>query len=183
MNGSIWRVFGAIVIVILLATVTSAREIRPDPLLDEAGCELWAGLASGNDPSMWVEFRLCPGEENEVLGAVQFSSLISGWSIREITGSRRIDGGYVLQEISFLEQLPAGHWYFCLVDEYQLSLVNANRLEGTYRAEGCDSGTVALDRVDPDNPPQPPTEAVFDEVETPVPEIRGVEPPETVVDP
>ena len=183
MNRSTARIALPLVVLTLLATATLAREIRPDPLLDEAGCELWAGLASGNDPSMWVEFRLCPGEEHEIVGAVQFSSLISGWSIREIVGSRRIDGGFVLQELSFLEQRPAEHWMFCLVDEYQLSHVNANRLEGTYRAEGCDSGTVTLDRVDPDNPPQPPTEAVFDEVEPVLPEIRGVEPPDTTTDP
>src|SRR5229473_3460381 len=67
--------------VIPAAPPPAQKSERPPPLEPQAGCELWHGTFSGNDPSVLVEARLCTDEQAGITGDVQWSSLVSGYNV------------------------------------------------------------------------------------------------------
>jgi hypothetical protein len=85
---------------------------RPPPLQAEAGCELWRGKFSGNDPSVMVEARLCSDQQGRVTGVVQWSSLKSGYNLREVEGLRAPNGDFSLYDVRFREYHPKFWWTF-----------------------------------------------------------------------
>jgi hypothetical protein len=102
---------------------------------------VWRGTNSGNDPSQEVELRLCvdsPGSPT-VRGESQYSSLNSGWTRRAFTGTRSADGrNLTLRETRMLEDRPNPGWRFCLIDEYNITLVEPDRITGGYFSQACD---------------------------------------------
>jgi len=125
---------------------------RPPPLQAAAGCELWRGTFSGNDPSVMVEARLCSDQQGHVSGLVQWSSLRSGYNLREIEGLRASDGNFSLYDKSFREYHPRFGWRFCLIDRYSLTREGAERLVGSYVSHACqDDAQVDLNRVGTSN--------------------------------
>ena len=122
-------------------------QARPPLLEAEEGCDLWRGVASGNDPSVRVELRLCR-EGQEISGELQWSSEESGWNRREIRGRWTSDTDMRLEDVRFIENRPNYQWRFCHIDIYQLRQYGADELVGTYRSNRCDdSARVNLRRV------------------------------------
>lgn len=125
-----------------LAQIVQDRDPRRPPALEPTElCEVWRGTNSGNDPSQEVELRLCvdsPGSPT-VRGESQYSSLNSGWTRRAFTGTRSADGrSLTLRENRMLEDRPNPGWRFCLIDEYNLTLVEPDRITGGYFSQACD---------------------------------------------
>lgn len=151
-------------------TTSSAR---PPALEGKTGCELWVGKVSGNDPSVLVEALICDGLNGSVSGQLQWSSLQSGYSIRDIAGSWLSRDKVVLHDTKMAVSKPNPGWVFCPVDSYELTR-SGDQLNGFYISKKCsDRATVALTKkasppvVVPPAPPEP-------EVVTPDP---ATEPP------
>jgi hypothetical protein len=145
----------ALTLAVLLVAAVAAPAIaleRPPPLTHLDGCELWRGTVSGNDPSVLTELRLCPSGADGLVGKLQWSSTTSGYSIREVEGTRR--GTHVeLHDTRFAQYRPAGSWRFCLVDHYRLDQ-NGDHLDGSYDSAACrDHARVTLTRVAPHGTP------------------------------
>jgi hypothetical protein len=116
----------------------AAQEVgRPSPLTAQPGCQLWRGTFSGNDPSVLVEARLCTDSQGEVTGVVQWSSLRSGYNVREVTGTSEPAGRVILHDTGFREYHPRFLWRFCLIDRYFLDHVGSNHLVGSYQSDTC----------------------------------------------
>jgi MYXO-CTERM domain-containing protein len=108
----------------------------------EAGCELWLGDASGNDPTVRLQMRLCP-EGDGLRGEVQWSSLRSGWSVRAVSGRREGDS-VELRDDRIVEERPEPGWVFCTVDRWSLAR-RGDRMDGRYTSAACqDSASVRL---------------------------------------
>ncbi len=121
---------------------------RPPALEPQSGCELWRGTFSGNDPSVLVEARFCPNEQGGVTGLVQWSSLSSGYNVREVSGSREANGNLVLRDLRFRENRPKAAWHFCLIDKYSLAAEASDHLAGSYVPRACgDHARIDLRRV------------------------------------
>lgn len=122
-----------------------SADIRPKALKPKDNCELWVGTASGNDPSVQVEFSFCINRNNEVTGVLQWSSTRSGWNKRAVNGYKK-ENSIILHDEKFLENKPNRGWVFCLIDEYRFSL-NNNKMEGEYISNSCrDKGQFSLVR-------------------------------------
>jgi hypothetical protein len=120
---------------------------RPPPLESQTGCTLWHGILSGNDPTVLVEARICDGTQGNLTGVVQWSSLRSGYNVREVAGTRSVGGHLVMRDVRFLEYHPIGGWRFCLIDQYVLDQQRPDRLVGNYESSACnDNAKVELDR-------------------------------------
>lgn len=152
---------GIIVAVLAWPGIAVALE-HPPPLPEEAGCERWLGGARANDPSVRLNLILC-NRDGVASGHVQWSSLESGWNVREITGTIT-DAKVVLRDIRIVEEKPQPGWRFCTIDRWELTR-NGNRLEGTYDSAACtDHATVwfelMLDKAEgsggPEVTPEPP---------------------------
>lgn len=122
-------------------------------LIREPGCELYAGSVAGNDATMRIELLICPAEQG-IDGLVQFSSPVSGWSLRRATGGVGSDGILRLSDVRMLEYHPSDEWRFCLVDNYELRLersedgVYTGLAVGGYVSRACsDQARIALARV------------------------------------
>jgi hypothetical protein len=118
---------------------------HPKPLEPADGCERFIGTATGNS-SMRVVLRLCP-TANGLRGEAQCSSLQSGWSVREVRGTR--SGSAIrLVDVRLVEERPNPGWRFCTIDRWELER-RGDRLDGTYRSEACtDTATVRLRRME-----------------------------------
>jgi hypothetical protein len=131
-------------IVVLVPRVADALE-HP-PLLEAGeGCEKWLGGASGNDASIRLNMILCV-KDGAATGYVQWSSLVSGWNVREIVGT--VNGARVeLRDTRIKEERPEPGWRFCTIDRWALTR-DGNRLDGTYDSEACtDHATVWFERI------------------------------------
>lgn len=143
-------------LLLVLSLGAEARALEhPTELPAQAGCERWKGGSSGNDPSARLMFVLCQEGQN-VTGEMQWSSLVSGWSVRPIEGSWNGDT-LVMRDLRLSENRPEPGWMFCTVDRWELRRAG-NRLEGTYDSAACrDHATVWLERMeDAPAPGQPP---------------------------
>ena len=167
----------------ILCVVGLAWADRPPPLPAEENCELWSGGASGNDPTVLVEVSLCPAENNEVSGRLQWSSLRSGWNVRRLEG--RWSSGdrrqLTLSDSALLENRPEPGWRFCLIDSYDLQMVRPGRLEGTYASRQCDDNArIWLERRE-EAPPtaaaSPPQQGERPPAEARTPDNRPAETP------
>lgn len=109
------------------------------PLLQGAsGCELWQGQAKGNDAAVRLSVRLCQGKAG-VTGQVQWSSLRSGWNLRQVAGAYDKQGKQLrLRDLRILKQRPKPGWRFCVIDRYQLRRVGQDLLQGGYWSSACD---------------------------------------------
>lgn len=118
---------------------------RPPPLATPSGCELWVGRASGNDPSTQLELQLCPQPDGSVAGALQWSSTVSGWNVRDVSGRVQPDGTTLfLRDDRVREERPEPGWRFCTVDRYTLAR-SGDRMTGRYHSAACqDDGTITL---------------------------------------
>jgi hypothetical protein len=119
------------------ARATEPESWRPPPLEATDTCDVYTGKASGNDPTILLELKVCAGPAG-VKGQTQYSGMSSGWSKREFTGAW---SGLVLElhESAVVEQKPSPGWRFCTIDRYALTLDPAtNQLSGTYDSAACD---------------------------------------------
>ncbi len=110
---------------------------RPPPLEPQSGCELWRGTFSGNDPSVLVEARLCTDDQNQVSGVIQWSSLRSGYNIRQVVGRRDSTRRLLLHDVRFRDSRPRSGWRFCLINKYVLDPEGRDRLVGRYDSAAC----------------------------------------------
>ncbi|MBI4950596.1 MAG: hypothetical protein HY908_01050, partial [Myxococcales bacterium] len=162
----------ALGVAVLAGPATAGALEHPPDLVAEGECEAWIGTVSGNDPSVRVSARLCPAGGDAVKGQLQWSSLKSGYSVRDVEG-RWLDGKKKLdmRDVRVAESHPNPGWIFCTVDKYDLALEAPNELRGTYVSAACsDHARVTLSRVPkpaappgsgtatapPSGPPQPP---------------------------
>jgi hypothetical protein len=118
---------------------------RPPALEGRTGCELWVGTVSGNDPSVLVEALVCEGINGAVTGQLQWSSLQSGYSIRDVAGSwSEGHAKLTLHDTKLVVNKPKPGWVFCEVDQYDLARTG-DKLDGSYRSQKChDTATVKL---------------------------------------
>jgi hypothetical protein len=117
---------------------------RPPALEGKTGCELWVGKVSGNDPSVLVEALICEGMNGAVSGQLQWSSLQSGYSIRDIAGNWQGRDKLSLHDTKMTVSKPNAGWVFCTVDAYELSRTG-DQLNGSYVSRKCnDRATVTL---------------------------------------
>lgn len=122
-----------------------SADIRPQALKAKENCELWVGTASGNDPSVQVEFSFCLNRNNEITGILQWSSTRSGWNKRAVNGNKK-ENTIILHDEKFLENKPNRGWVFCLIDEYRFSL-SKNKMQGDYISNACrDKGRFSLSK-------------------------------------
>jgi hypothetical protein len=129
---------------------------RPPALEGRTGCELWVGTVSGNDPSVLVEALICEGMNGAVTGQLQWSSLKSGYSIRDIAGDWKGRDALRLHDTKMAVSKPNPGWVFCLVDSYELTR-NGDKLTGFYTSKKCsDRATVALTKKAVPAAPLPP---------------------------
>ncbi len=150
-------------------TIQEGRVHRPPPLAPQPACELWRGAArGGNDPSVQAELLICPGAGGQVTGQTQWSSLLSGYNVRDTIGSWSNDRRHlVLRDVRVREEHPQPNWRFCTIDHYDLVRMSPRRLEGSYDSAACrDHAALTLDLVGdvasplPSSyagPPTPPT--------------------------
>ena len=128
----------AVVAITLLWKVAAAGDYPPE--LDAGGpeCTLWRGTVSGNDSTVRMMFRLCPSGGDEVTGTGQWSSKVSGYNVRRLSG-RWLDQGkrLELRDEAVIEQHPEPGWRFCTIDRYELTR-SGNELTGTYDSRACD---------------------------------------------
>ncbi|MEZ4411112.1 MAG: hypothetical protein R3A52_32220 [Polyangiales bacterium] len=146
-------------------TVRAQDPRRPPPLEEVAGCELWEGHISGNDPSAEATIQLCT-EGERVTGVFLWSSLESGWDRRAFEGTWSENGRrLVMRDVRMMELHPAHGWTLCAADRYDLRLTAPGRLEGTFDSAAChDHGPLLLTlrgrtAVAP-SPRPPPSEAL-----------------------
>jgi hypothetical protein len=120
-----------------------------EPLVARAGCTMWHGRLSGNDPNVVADLELCRlGDGDEVVGRVQYRSDASGHSIRELRGGFEPNGALVMKETRFERYEPELFWTFCLVDRYELQPRGDARLVGHYDSKSChDHARIDLVRV------------------------------------
>jgi hypothetical protein len=112
-----------------------------------AGCALFVGGSSGNDPSMQAKLALCPTPTG-FGGWMRFVSETSGWSLREVAGAVEPNGTLVLRDTRFLERHPSDDWQLCPVEWYALREVRPGELEGHYLSTPCaDRASIFLRRV------------------------------------
>lgn len=118
---------------------------RPAALVETAGCDLWEGDISGNDPTAEATMQLCT-EGERVTGVFLWSSLVSGWDRRAFDGqwsdaNRRL----TLRDTQMLDLHPTHGWSLCMADRYDLRLTAPGRLEGTFTSAAChDRGVLRL---------------------------------------
>ncbi len=127
---------------------TARRLQHPALMSDKAGCTSWVGhLEGSNDPEARIQLQLCPNGE-AITGKMQWSSLVSGWSVRSIEGSWNTSHTELrLRDIELLEDRPEPGWTFCTVDAYRLS-ISGETMTGTYVSESCnDRATLHLQRA------------------------------------
>jgi hypothetical protein len=159
---------------------------HPAVLPGQTGCERWMGGSSGNDRSVRLVLKLC-ADGSKVTGQMQWSSLVSGWSVREIDGSWNGDD-LTMRDLRITESRPERGWQFCTVDRWNLRR-SGDRLDGTYDSAACrDHATVWLERIaepatpgDPPANPSPngaPTPDPSPTVPSPVPDVPPSPPPE-----
>lgn len=130
---------------------TSAKGLEhPRQLNPQTGCELFVGTASGNDPSVRIGLRLCTDGAGAVTGQLQWSSLRSGWNVRDIAGSRTGDR-FQLRDLRVRKEQAEPGWRFCMVDEYALTL-DEEQLTGRYHSTACDD-RATMNLVRSDSPP------------------------------
>jgi hypothetical protein len=144
---SLVLILAALLLPAIIHTPRAIAVERPPPLAAQSGCELWIGRASGNDPSWQVELELCPRADNTVSGSLQWSSTVSGWNTRTISG-RFEQGGAVLimRDERITAERPEPGWMFCTVDRYTLSR-SRDQMQGRYHSGACrDDGTISLAR-------------------------------------
>lgn len=110
---------------------------RSPPLQPRSGCELWRGTFSGNGPSVLVEARFCIDDQNRVSGEIQWSSLRSGYNIRQVVGRRDPTRRLLLHDVRFRDSRPRSGWRFCLINEYVLDPEGRDRLVGSYDSVAC----------------------------------------------
>ena len=98
---------------------------HPELMSDAAGCSNWVGtLEGGNDSTARIQFQICPNGE-KITGRMQWSSLVSGWSVRSISGTRDATGNtLILRDTAMLEAKPELGWSFCLVDQYDCQVIS-----------------------------------------------------------
>ncbi len=135
----------ALIVPFLVGPPRAVAVERPPPLAPPTGCELWVGRASGNDPSTQIELQLCPQADGSVAGALQWSSTVSGWNVRDVSGRLQPDGTTLfLRDDRVREERPEPGWRFCTVDRYTLAR-SGDRMTGRYHSTACrDDGTVTL---------------------------------------
>jgi hypothetical protein len=131
----LWVVIAVLQFVVVQADTRHQSE-RPELLPAKEGCEVWIGKAYGNDPTIRMQLRLCPDGE-AVTGEVQWSSLTSGWNLREVKGKwDEAHKNLLLKDVAIIENQPVDGWKFCLIDNYYLTK-NGQFLRGTYSSESC----------------------------------------------
>ncbi|MBS2015651.1 MAG: hypothetical protein JST00_22375 [Deltaproteobacteria bacterium] len=144
--------FGALAIV-TLSTRASATAYPPE-LDGGADCTLWRGTVSGNDPTVRMMFRLCPAGGDDVAGTGQWSSKVSGYNVRRLSG-RWLDRGARLElhDEAVVEEHPEPGWRFCTIDRYDLRR-SGDELVGTYDSRACnDHATIKVALVSGSLPP------------------------------
>ena len=128
---------------------TAGAAVEYPPELDAADdCTLWRGTVSGNDATVRMMFRLCPGAGDAVAGTGQWSSKVSGYNVRRLSG-RWLDKGARLElhDEAVIEQHPEPGWRFCPIDRYAL-VRHGDELTGTYDSSACkDHATVSVTLV------------------------------------
>lgn len=140
----------------MVATKASAGDYPPELDGGTPECTLWKGTVSGNDTTVRMMFRLCPSGGDEVGGTGQWSSRVSGYNVRKLSG-RWLDGGkrLELRDEAVVEQHPEPGWQFCTIDRYDLTRTG-NELTGTYDSRACnDHATVKVTLVGDSAPPSP----------------------------
>lgn len=151
---------------------------RPAPLEGKAGCERWKGTASGNDPSVEIELVLCDGPDGAVSGQLQWSSLESGYNVRDVSGSWSAGRARLtLADRRIVVDRPRGGWKFCAIDRYELERTvgpGVERLAGKYSSSACsDQATITLERATAPAGPAPsdpaPAPSAPDSAEPPAP--------------
>jgi hypothetical protein len=137
----------------MAAAATTASAADHPPELDGGpDCTLWRGTVSGNDATVRMMFRLCPGGGDTIAGTGQWSSKVSGYNVRKLSG-RWLDQGarLELRDEAVIEQHPQPGWRFCKIDRYDLTR-HGDELTGTYDSRACnDHATVEVSLV-PSNP-------------------------------
>lgn len=167
-----------VVAMLLPAVVRTPRAIaveRPPRLGTPDGCELWVGTSSGNDPSTQIELRLCPQPDGRVAGAIQWSSTLSGWNLRDVSGQFDAAGtGLTLRDDRIAAQRPEPGWRFCTVDRYTLAR-DGDHIRGRYHSAACtDDGTITLERsasAPPQNVPNQPAPPTLPGTPPPAPSL------------
>ncbi len=139
----------------------------PPELTPQPGCTLWRGMVSGkppeHDPSVRVIVRLCPASgPGAVSGTLQWSSKLSGYNVRVVSGAWR-DEHLELHDDAVTEEHPEPGWRFCAIDHYDLDR-HGDELDGSYDSKAChDHSAVKLTRVadapPPASAPEPPKSA------------------------
>src|SRR5262245_18131725 len=118
-----------------LGFASSAHASEHPPLLpEEAGCERWLGGAAANDPDFRLNLILCV-KDGVASGHVQWSSLNSGWNVRDIAGMVQGDT-VLLHDTRITEEKPKPGWRFCTIEAWKLQR-NGDRLEGSYDSAAC----------------------------------------------
>ncbi len=146
--GCVLVLFGAFASSSQGSNAESESVVRPPPLEAQKGCDLWRGKFSGNDPTVSVDARLCTDPAGHVEGLVQWSSLRSGYNVREVAGIRDAHGDFSLYDTGFREYRPQSSWTFCLIDRYILNPQGPDRLSGNYVSHAClDNAQIELSRV------------------------------------
>jgi hypothetical protein len=128
--------FGLALVAPASAHADEPESWRPPALEANDACDVYTGKASGNDPTMFVELRVCTDAKG-VTGQAQYSGKSSGWSKREFTGAW---SGRVLEarESAVVDQKPNPGWRFCTIDRYALTLdPETKELSGTYDSAAC----------------------------------------------
>lgn len=155
------RVLVAVLLTMLVPSIFAVPRAvaveRPPRLAPASGCELWIGTASGNDPSTQIELQLCPQPDASVSGSLQWSSTMSGWNLRDVSGRYDASGAELtLRDDRIRAQRPETGWRFCNVDRYTLRR-DGDRLRGRYHSTAChDDGTLDLTRSASVPAPSPP---------------------------
>ncbi|MEZ4320308.1 MAG: hypothetical protein R3F61_22705 [Myxococcota bacterium] len=129
-----------------LAQVQAPRLTEhPEALPEQAGCDRYEGTASGNDPTVRLVVVLCE-EGSAVTGQLQWSSLVSGWNVRDLEGGR--DGDvYTMRDVAIVEEKAEPGWRFCKIDRYSLRR-EGDAMQGDYRSLVCnDTAQIALARM------------------------------------
>jgi hypothetical protein len=144
--------FGALAVATIAGRARAAVDYPPE--LDGGDdCTLWRGTVSGNDATVRMMFRLCPAGGDNVAGTAQWSSKVSGYNVRKLSG-RWLDHGARLElhDEAVIEQHPEPGWRFCVIDRYDLAR-HADELSGTYDSRACnDHATVKVSLI-PTEPP------------------------------
>lgn len=155
----------------LARAADTSSSARPPALEGRTGCELWVGKVSGNDPSVLVEALICEGMNGVVSGQLQWSSLESGYSIRDIAGTWQGRDKLSLHDTKMTVSKPNPGWVFCAVDAYTLARTG-DQLNGSYTSRKCnDNATVTLTKkVAPSVLPAAPSEP--DAIAPATPETR-----------